>query len=109
MMRGSGGVAGGYRVRTNLNFKSGSSGGKKFSISGEAFGIGADEEDDDMSEATYLNSFLIISSQKNCIQSFSGYVLLKKLDLIIFLSPLRFQASCFPFIVLLCNEMSKIN
>ena len=48
MMRGSGGVAGGYRVRTNLNFKSGSSGGKKFSISGEAFGIGADEEDDDM-------------------------------------------------------------
>ena len=50
---------------------------------GPSFLLRFDEEDDDMSEATYLNSFLIISSQKNCIQSFSGYVLLKKLDLII--------------------------
>ena len=48
MMRGAGGGEGGYRVRSNLNLKSGSAAGKKFSISGEAFGIGADEEDDDM-------------------------------------------------------------
>ena len=50
MMRGSASAANsaGYRVRSSLNFKSGSTGGKKFSITGEAFGIGADEEDDDM-------------------------------------------------------------
>ena len=37
----------GAKVRGNLKFGGGGS-GKKFSISGEAFGIGADEEDDDM-------------------------------------------------------------
>ena len=47
MIRGSTNSAG-YRVRSSVNFKSGSGGGKKFSITGEAFGIGADEEDDDM-------------------------------------------------------------
>jgi len=48
MMRGSaGGGSAGYRVKTSLNAKTGSAAGKKFSISGEAFGIGADEEDDD--------------------------------------------------------------
>jgi len=35
-----------YSVKTNLNFNSNNK--KKFSISGEAFGIGADEEDDDL-------------------------------------------------------------
>jgi len=44
---GIGGVmgvgGGGYSVKTSLN-----SAKKKFSISGEAFGVGADEEDDDM-------------------------------------------------------------
>ena len=50
MMRGSASSANsaGYRVRSSVNFKSGSARGKKFSITGEAFGIGADEEDDDM-------------------------------------------------------------
>ena len=36
---------GGNKVKSNLKF--GAQSGKKFSISGEAFGIGADEEDDD--------------------------------------------------------------
>ena len=38
---------GSKKVKGNLKFGSGGS-GKKFSISGEAFGIGADEEEDDM-------------------------------------------------------------
>jgi len=42
-MGGLSGVGGGYSVKTSL-----SSSKKKFSISGEAFGVGADEEDDDM-------------------------------------------------------------
>ena len=37
---------GGSKVKSNVKFGAGSS--KKFSITGEAFGIGADEEDDDM-------------------------------------------------------------
>jgi len=46
--RGGGeGVGGaGYKVQTSLSFDTASK--KKFSISGEAFGVGADEEDDDM-------------------------------------------------------------
>jgi len=43
---GVGGSGGGYSVRTSLNNTTSSK--KKFSISGEAFGVGADEEDDDM-------------------------------------------------------------
>jgi len=43
---GVGGTVGGYSVRTSLNNSTSSK--KKFSISGEAFGVGADEEDDDM-------------------------------------------------------------
>merc|ERR1719186_1972128 len=42
-----GGGGAGYSVRTSLSLSTSSS-KKKFSISGEAFGVGADEEDDDM-------------------------------------------------------------
>jgi len=47
LARPGGGEGGGsgYSVRTSLNT---SNSRKKFSISGEAFGVGADEEDDDM-------------------------------------------------------------
>ena len=51
LVRGTGapGVHGdsGYRVATSLGGKGGRGGGKKFSIRGEAFGVGADEEEDD--------------------------------------------------------------
>jgi len=43
---GGGGGGPGYSVKTSLNNTNSSK--KKFSISGEAFGVGADEEDDDL-------------------------------------------------------------